>query len=60
MAWENKAGNQCYKKLNNFSFICLNLEIVTNTYFSYYPISNLNAFSKAFIKEIFNEFDGDI
>ena len=32
--------------------ICLNLEIVTNTCFSYYPISNLYAFSKAFIKEL--------
>ena len=44
-----------YKKFNNFSFItfisiCLNLEIITITYSFCYPMSNLRAFSKAFIK----------
>ena len=44
-----------YKKATDFSFITfitdiLNLEMVPATYFSYYPISNLDAVSKAFIK----------
>ena len=44
-----------YKKATDFSFITfitdiLNLEMVPATYFSYCPMSNLDAVSKAFIK----------
>ena len=43
------------KNSNDFSFItfitsCFNLEMVAVTYSSYFPISNLNAVSKLFIK----------
>ena len=47
-----------YKNLAEFSFVtfitaCLNLEMVVISYSSYYPMGNLDAVSKTFIKRYF-------